>query len=48
MEGLMMEMVRVQAMGADEAAKHVPRLVDQLREETAQLRQFEREAVEVW
>jgi chromosome segregation ATPase len=47
MEGLMTEMIRLQAMGAEEAAKQVPALVEQLREETAQLRQFEREAVEV-
>jgi chromosome segregation ATPase len=47
MEGVMTEVIRLQAMGAEEAAKHVPALVEHLREEAAQLRQFEREAVEV-
>jgi hypothetical protein len=47
LEGLMTEVIRLQAMGADEAGKHVPVLMERLREEVAQLRRFEREAVEV-
>jgi hypothetical protein len=47
LEGLMTEVIRLQARGAEEAAQHVPGLVEELREEAAQLRRFEREAVEV-
>jgi chromosome segregation ATPase len=47
MEGLMTEVVRLQAAGAEGADQRVPVLVEMLREQTAQLRQFEREAVEV-
>jgi chromosome segregation ATPase len=47
MEGVMTEVVRLQAMGADEAKKHVPALVERLQKETAELKAFERNAVEV-
>jgi hypothetical protein len=47
MSGVMTEIVRLQAIGAEEAKRHVPALVEKLQEETAQLREFERSAVEV-
>jgi chromosome segregation ATPase len=47
MEGVMTEVVRLQAMGAKEAVRHVPALVEKLEEEVAQLESFERDTVEV-
>jgi chromosome segregation ATPase len=47
MEGIMTEVVRLQATGAEEAERRVPALVERLREEAAQLRAFERDAVQV-
>jgi chromosome segregation ATPase len=47
MGGILTEVVRLQAMGAEDAEQHVPALVAKLREETAQLQEFERNAVEV-
>jgi hypothetical protein len=47
MEGIITEVVRLQAMGPDEAERHVDSLVQKLREETAELERFEREAVKV-
>jgi chromosome segregation ATPase len=47
MEGLMTEVIRLQAAGAEGADQRVLALVEVLREQTAQLQQFELEAVEV-
>ncbi len=47
MEGIMTEVVRLQAMGAEEAKRHVPALVENLQQEAAQLQKFERDAVKV-
>ena len=44
MDGIVTEVVRLQAAGADNAAVFVPELVTRLRQETAQLRIFEKEA----
>lgn len=47
MDGVMTEMVRLQAVEPDEASRHVEALVEKLRQETAELETFERQAVEV-
>jgi chromosome segregation ATPase len=47
LEGVVTEVVRLQAMGAEEAERRVNSLVETLREEAAQLKTFEREAVKV-
>lgn len=47
MDSLVAEVIRLQAAGPENAARHVPELVERIREESAQLKQFEREAVEV-
>jgi chromosome segregation ATPase len=47
LDGVMTELVRLQALSAQDAAERVPALVEQLREEADQLKTFEREAVEV-
>jgi hypothetical protein len=47
LDGVVTEVVRLQAMGPDAAAGFVPDLVNRLREESAQLKEFEREAVRV-
>ena len=44
MDGIVTEVVRLQATGADSAAAFVPELVMHLRQQTAQLRVFEKEA----
>ncbi len=46
-DGVMTELVRLQALGAQDAAERVPRLVEQLREEADQLKTFKCEAVEI-
>jgi hypothetical protein len=47
LEGVITEVIRLQAMGAEEAERHVNPLVEKLREEAAQLETFERETVKV-
>ena len=47
MDGVVTEVVRLQAAGPDKAAAQVPAIADRLREETAQLRAFEEQAAEV-
>lgn len=47
MEGVMTEVVRLQAMGAEDAERHVPAVVETLREEVRQLERFEGQAVQV-
>jgi len=47
MEGIVTEVIRLQAMGPQDGARHVPALVKRLREQSAQLEEFEREAVKV-
>ncbi len=47
LEGVVTEIIRLQAMGEEGAERHVDSLVEKLREEAAQLETFEREAVSV-
>jgi hypothetical protein len=47
MDGVVTEVIRLQAAGPDEAARQVPTLVGRLRERSEELRQSEREAAEV-
>jgi chromosome segregation ATPase len=47
MEGIVTEVVRLQAMGPQDAARHVPAVVERLREQSAQVEEFEREAIEI-
>jgi hypothetical protein len=44
MDGIVTEVVRLQAAGADSAVAFVPELVTRLRQETLQLQTFEQEA----
>ena len=45
MDSILTEVVRLQAMGAKDAARYVPDIVKRMREQSAQLKQFERESV---
>lgn len=47
MEGIVTEVVRLQAMGPQDAARHVPAVVERLREQSAQVEEFKREAIEI-
>ena len=47
MDGVVTEVIRLQAMGPDEAARHVPGLVERLREQRDQLKTFEQERVSI-
>lgn len=47
MDGVLTEMIRLQAMGPKDAARHVPALVKHLRDQSAQLEEFAREAVRI-
>ena len=47
MDGVVTEVVRLQAIGPQDAARLVPPLVAKIREESDQLRQFEKEAMKV-
>lgn len=47
MDGVLTEMIRLQAMGPKDAARHVPALVKHLRDQSAQLEQFARETVRI-
>lgn len=47
METVLTEVVRLQAMGAEDAERHVPSVVEGLREEARQLERFDQEAVQV-
>jgi chromosome segregation ATPase len=47
MDGVVTEVIRLQAMGHDDAARHVPELVERLREQGDQLKRFERERVDI-
>lgn len=47
MDGIATEVVRLQALGAEDAARHVSGLVAKIREQAAQLKEFERSAIRV-
>ncbi len=47
MDGVVTEVIRLQAMGPDDAARHVPELVERLQEQEDQLKRFERERVKI-
>jgi dynactin complex subunit len=47
MDGIVTEVIRLQAVGPEDAARFVPALVKRIREESEQLRQFEKEAMRV-
>jgi chromosome segregation ATPase len=47
LDGVVTEVVRLQAIGPQAAAGYVPDLVNRLRQESAQLKEFEREAVRI-
>jgi chromosome segregation ATPase len=47
LDGIVTQMIRLQAMGPKDAARYVPDLVNKLREESTQLKEFEREAVRI-
>jgi division protein CdvB (Snf7/Vps24/ESCRT-III family) len=47
LDGIVTQMVRLQAMGPQDAAHYVPELVTKLREEATQLKEFEREAMRI-
>jgi len=47
MDSVVTEVVRLQAMGPKDAARYVPDLVKRLREQSAQLKQFERESMSI-
>ena len=47
MDSLVTEVIRVQATGSDEAARKVPVLVEKVREQSLDLDEFEREAMEI-
>jgi len=47
LDGVVTEMIRLQAIGSDDAAHYVPDLVKKLREQSAELKQFERDAVTI-
>jgi hypothetical protein len=47
MDGIVTEVVRLQAVGSEDASRLVPALVKKIREESEQLRKFEREAMRV-
>jgi chromosome segregation ATPase len=47
MDSVVTEVVRLQAIGPQDASRHVPDLVRRLRQQSAQLKAFEREAVTI-
>ncbi|MBN1977726.1 MAG: hypothetical protein JW918_10020 [Anaerolineae bacterium] len=47
MDGIVTEVIRLQAMGHEEAARFVPAVAGKLREQAAQLKTFEREAIAI-
>jgi chromosome segregation ATPase len=47
LDGVVTQVVRLQAMGPQDAARYVPELVSKLRQEATQLKEFEREAVRI-
>jgi uncharacterized protein YoxC len=47
MDGVVTEVIRLQAAGAESAAQYVPEMVQRLREQTAELKAFEQEAVRI-
>ncbi len=47
LEGVVTEVIRLQAMGHEDAARFAPALVKRLRQEAAQLKTFERESVKL-
>jgi SMC interacting uncharacterized protein involved in chromosome segregation len=47
MDSIVTEVIRLQAIGPGDASRHVPQLVTRLREQSTQLKNFEREAVDV-
>jgi hypothetical protein len=47
LDGIVTEVIRLQAAGPDDAERGVPALVEKLREQSAQLARSEKEAVEV-
>jgi chromosome segregation ATPase len=47
MDSVVTEVVRLQAIGPQDASRHVPDLVRRLRQQSTQLRAFEREAIAI-
>jgi hypothetical protein len=47
LDGVMTEVIRLQAMAPEDAAQHVPTLQQSLQEQSEQIRAFEREAIQV-
>ena len=47
MDSIVTEVIRLQALGPKDAARHVPGLVQRIRDQAAQLKAFERETVDV-
>ncbi|MGD8464556.1 MAG: hypothetical protein PVI09_11875 [Anaerolineae bacterium] len=47
MDGLVTEVIRLQAAGSEEAARKAPALVDQICKEAEELREFERQVVDI-
>jgi hypothetical protein len=47
LDGVVTEVIRLQAMAPDDAARHVPGLVERLRQQAAQIEAFDREVVQV-
>jgi hypothetical protein len=47
MDGIVTEVIRLQAVGAEDASRLVPALVKKIREESDQLHKFEKEAMRV-
>jgi aspartokinase len=47
MDGMVAEVIRLQALGAEDAAHHVPAQVERLRSQSTELKKFLREAIEV-
>ena len=47
MDGIVTEVIRLQAMGHKEAARFVPTVTQKLREQATQLKAFEREAIAI-
>ena len=47
MDGIVTEVIRLQAVGPEDASRFVPALVKKIHRESEQLRKFEKEAMKV-
>jgi chromosome segregation ATPase len=47
LDGVVTQVIRLQAMGPQDAARYVPELVEKLGQEATQLKEFEREAMRI-